>query len=142
MNTNNLNHSNNHNHNNSNSSGRVTVYDVSTEQGLCHRLPNLRYHVFISKETTAELSDYILEEPWGDENGLLYKYLDYVWRCQLFDGEIKKMVWCNEAKLVFHSGLQRRSDGEFIYLLLIRNDADSGKKVVWNHVMESIHSIS
>jgi len=107
----------------------VFVYDVSSEQGLCHRLPNLRYHVFISKETTKELSDYILEEPWGDENGLLYKYLDYVWRCQLFDGEIKKMLYRNEAKLVFHSGLQRRSDGEFIYLLLIRNDADSGKKV-------------
>ncbi len=35
----------------------------------------------------------------------------------------------NEEKLVFHSGLQRRSDGQFVYLVLIRNDADSGKRV-------------
>merc|ERR1712130_1098656 len=34
------------------------------------------------------------------------------------------------GKLVFHSGLQRRSDGEFVYLLLIRNDADTNKKKV------------
>eukprot|EP01084_Bolivina_argentea_P292000 501914_1 len=108
---------------------RITSYDLNSENGIKTRLPNLRYHVFISKETTKELSDYILPEPWGDENGLLYKYLDYVWRCQLFDGEIKKFYCRNEGKLVFHSGLQRRSDGEYVYLLLIRNDADSQKKV-------------
>ena len=107
----------------------VTFYDLNNETGIKNRLPNLRYHVFISKETTKELSDYILPEPWGDENGLLYKYLDYVWRCQLFDRQIKKFYCRNEGKLVFHSGLQRRSDGEFVYLLLIRNDADSNKKV-------------
>eukprot|EP00484_Ammonia_sp_Unknown_P025241 CAMPEP_0197046756 /NCGR_PEP_ID=MMETSP1384-20130603/22402_1 /TAXON_ID=29189 /ORGANISM="Ammonia sp." /LENGTH=1123 /DNA_ID=CAMNT_0042478591 /DNA_START=106 /DNA_END=3477 /DNA_ORIENTATION=- len=107
----------------------VTCYDLNKEGGIKNRLPNLRYHVFISKETTKELSDYILPEPWGDENGLLYKYLDYVWRCQLFDRQIKKFYCRSEHKLVFHSGLQRRSDGEFVYLLLIRNDADSNKKV-------------
>mmetsp|Transcript_40978 Transcript_40978/g.67363 ORF Transcript_40978/g.67363 Transcript_40978/m.67363 type:complete len:592 (+) Transcript_40978:44-1819(+) len=128
-NNNNNNATGNSNLNNNNNNGNVTRYDLSQESGIKNRLPNLRYHVFISKETTKELSDYILPEPWGDENGLLYKYLDYVWRCQLFDRQIKKFFCRNEGKLVFHSGLQRRSDGEFVYLLLIRNDADSNKKV-------------
>ena len=123
------NNNNNMNNGNNGSDDGVSCYDLNNETGIKNRLPNLRYHVFISKETTKELSDYILPEPWGDENGLLYKYLDYVWRCQLFDREIKKFYCRNEGKLVFHSGLQRRSDGEFVYLLLIRNDADSNKKV-------------
>eukprot|EP01083_Nonionella_stella_P080919 222600_1 len=116
--------------NNSGSVGAITYYDLQTESGIKNRLPNLRYHVFISKETTRELSDYILPEAWGEENGLLYKYLDYVWRCQLFDCQIKKFCCRNECKLVFHSGLQRRSDGEFVYLLLIANDADESRQKV------------
>ena len=119
----------------------VCVFSLDSEHGD-HRLPNLRYHVFISKETTAELSGFVVSEWWGAENGFLYKYLDYVWRCQLFDGEIKKIWRRNEEKLVFHSGLQRRSDGEFVYLLLIRNDADSGKRVdqKWRVALGQSHS--
>ncbi len=60
------------------------MFSLESEHGD-HRLPNLRYHVFISKETTADLAEFVVSEWWGSESGYLYKYLDYVWRCQVRD---------------------------------------------------------
>ena len=79
-----------------------------------------------------------MPEPWGHENGLLYKYLDYIWRRQLFDKQVKlimrrrhnSMIMPSFSEcLVFHTGLQRRIDGKSVYLLLIPNDADRSKRV-------------
>lgn len=114
-----------------NNNGWPIAYNINNEldNNNNQRLPNLRYHVFVSKETTKELADYILPEPWGEASGLLYKYLDYIWRCQLFDLQVKQFMFCNEPRLLFHTGLQRRSDGEYIYLLLIKNNADFHKNV-------------
>lgn len=43
-------------------------------------LINFKNHVFISKESTQILANEILAENWGNQNILLYKYLDYIWR--------------------------------------------------------------
>ena len=89
-------------------------------------LPNnkafsIREHIFISKDCTKHLSDYIVYENWGCnecECGLLYKYLDYIFRCQLFN---KQVIQIDNQYLMFHTRLQRRSDSEFLYALLIPN---------------------
>jgi len=81
--------------------------------------PSLREHIFISKDCTKRLADYIVNENWGcNEYGLLYKYLDYIFRCQLFK---KQVIQIDNQYLMFHTGLQRRSDSEFLYALLIPN---------------------
>eukprot|EP01084_Bolivina_argentea_P265298 449635_1 len=51
---------------------------------------SLREHVFISKECTRKLSEYVVKEDWGNNNeyGLLYKYLDYIFRCQIFSNQV------------------------------------------------------
>eukprot|EP00485_Elphidium_margaritaceum_P017368 CAMPEP_0202726586 /NCGR_PEP_ID=MMETSP1385-20130828/184684_1 /ASSEMBLY_ACC=CAM_ASM_000861 /TAXON_ID=933848 /ORGANISM="Elphidium margaritaceum" /LENGTH=674 /DNA_ID=CAMNT_0049392809 /DNA_START=81 /DNA_END=2105 /DNA_ORIENTATION=+ len=78
----------------------------------------LKDYVFISKECTARLSAYIVGEHWGKDYGLLYKYLDYIFRCQSYK---QNTVIINDRYLVFHSGLQRRSDKKFLYCVLVRN---------------------
>ena len=81
--------------------------------------PSLREHIFISKDCTKRLADYIVNENWGcNQYGLLYKYLDYIFRCQLFK---KQVIQIDNQYLMFHTGLQRRSDSEFLYALLIPN---------------------
>jgi len=54
---------------------------------------------------------------------MLYKYLDYIWRCQLIDHEIKKFYFNGKPKLLFNTGLYRKNDLKIVYLLLIENDA-------------------
>jgi len=72
------------------------IYDIEKEYINNH--PNLRHHVFISKETTRVLSSYIIEEPWGHDQNMLYKYLDYIWRCQLFDRQVKKFTFTKKRR--------------------------------------------
>ena len=38
--------------------------------------------------TTRQLAWYTLHEPWGDKNSLLFKYLDYTFRCAAFRDEV------------------------------------------------------
>ena len=91
--------------------------------------PGLRANVFVSKECTQLLAEYIVDEYWGKEQGMLYKYLDYIFRCQIFDNQVKKITYKlsennTQDILIFHTGLQRRTDIEFLYLILVENDAD------------------
>ncbi len=78
----------------------------------------LKDYVFISKDCTRRLSQHIVRENWGKEYGLLYKYLDYIFRCQAFAQQI---IEINDKYLIFHSGLQRRNDNAFLYVLLVLN---------------------
>eukprot|EP01084_Bolivina_argentea_P076666 138975_1 len=80
--------------------------------------PSLREHIFISKQCTKLLSEYIVHEHWGHQHGLLYKYLDYIFRCQLFKHQV---IQIDNQYLMFHTGLQRRCDSEFVCALLIPN---------------------
>lgn len=75
-------------------------------------------HVFMSKDCSLRLSRYIVEEQWGRDCGALYKYIDYIFRCQSFK---QQTVVINDEYLVFHCGLQRRSDRELLHCLLVRN---------------------
>eukprot|EP01084_Bolivina_argentea_P057019 104253_1 len=89
--------------------------------------PGLRANVFVSKECTKDLSEYIVEENWGTDNGMLYKYLDYIFRCQIFDEQVKKITLSKIKKeeiVIFHTGLQRRTDHNFLYFVLKQNDPE------------------
>ena len=56
---------------------------------LTAQKPSLRDFCFISKDCTKRLADYIVNESWGGyDYGLLYKYLDYIFRCQLFRNQV------------------------------------------------------
>jgi len=84
----------------------------------------LKDHIFISKDCTYRLGQYIVKENWGKQCSLLYKYLDYIFRCQVFKRQIVELHHCRNPRvqfLVLHSGLQRRSDNEFLYVLLVPN---------------------
>ena len=105
----------------------VSIYSIENENEL--RLPNLKYHVFISKQTTQELSDHIIKENWGKNNILLYKYLDYIWRFQLLDKMVKEFAFHGKKRLMFNTGLKRRSDNKDLYLCLIPNNAYSNKSI-------------
>jgi len=56
--------------------------------------------VFVAMHTTRQLAWYTLHEPWGDKNSLLFKYLDYTFRCAAFRDEI----YCFEEKLYHYKG--------------------------------------
>eukprot|EP01084_Bolivina_argentea_P183400 316471_1 len=85
--------------------------------------PELKDHVFISKDCTYRLSQYIIRENWGKHGVLLYKYLDYIFRCQLFDKQVIKVTdhKHNTQYLIFHTGLKRQFDNEYLYVLLYPN---------------------
>mmetsp|Transcript_51232 Transcript_51232/g.62679 ORF Transcript_51232/g.62679 Transcript_51232/m.62679 type:complete len:356 (+) Transcript_51232:146-1213(+) len=84
-------------------------------------LPDIKYHVFIPMQATKGLATLIQDENWGENNVLLYKYLDYVWRFQLIDGQIKLYTHKNEKRLLFHTGLYTKYSDEPVYLGLIPN---------------------
>merc|ERR1712154_681491 len=94
----------------------------------------LKDHVFISKDCTYQLSQYIVPENWGRDNVLLYKYLDYIYRCQSFNDqilEINHFDTQNSRKiyfLIFHTGLQRRCDGQYLFLILVPNSINKTHK--------------
>jgi len=103
----------------------------------CHKpkQPGLRANVFVSKECTRELARHIVEEQWGNDFGMLYKYLDYIFRCQIFEHEVKMVTYhypqavqpddsLEEKVVIFHTGLQRRCDHEFLFFVLTPNDAE------------------
>jgi len=120
--------------------------------------PGLRANVYVSKECTRDLAEHIVEEVWGVEYGMLYKYLDYIFRCQVFDGHVKRITFNHNHNhnhhqnnireiVVFHSGLQRRSDHEFLYFVLCANDTDKRNaeqkwRVPAGHIRESCVSRS
>lgn len=81
----------------------------------------LKDYVFISKDCTRRLGLFIVNENWGHQYGLLYKYLDYIFRCQAFKGEMIEINDNGKQSLVFHSGLQRRTDNASLYVLLVPN---------------------
>merc|ERR1719334_1778437 len=103
----------------------------------CHKpkQPGLRANVFVSKDCTRDLAGHIVEEKWGNDFGMLYKYLDYIFRCQIFEKQVKQITFHYpsaaeeertrpEPVVIFHTGLQRRGDHEFLYFVLKPNDVD------------------
>eukprot|EP01084_Bolivina_argentea_P208453 355392_1 len=94
-------------------STKITAFEAANDSKI-----QLKDYVFISKDCTRRLGGYIVKENWGKEHGLLYKYIDYIFRCQAFKRQI---VEINDKYLVFHSGLQRRSDNKFLFVLLVPN---------------------
>mmetsp|Transcript_101872 Transcript_101872/g.124671 ORF Transcript_101872/g.124671 Transcript_101872/m.124671 type:complete len:382 (+) Transcript_101872:91-1236(+) len=84
-------------------------------------LTDMKFHVFISKQTTASFADFVEKESWGQSNILLYKYLDYMWRLQIIDKQVKIFYHNNEERLVFNTGLYKRYTNEEVYLYLIPN---------------------
>lgn len=96
------------------------AYELSAK-----KQPGLRANVYVSKSCTKELSEYIVDEEWGSEYGQLYKYLDYIFRCQIFEKKVRYVLYNNRDEIIiFHTGLQRRSDTEFLYLFAVKNDAE------------------
>ena len=61
----------------------------------CHKpkQPGLRANVFVSKDCTRDLAKYIVHEEWGNDYGMLYKYLDYIFRCQIFEHAVKMITY-------------------------------------------------
>ena len=86
------------------------------------KLPNIKYHVFISKQATSELANYVIKENWGKDNSRLYNYLDYMWRLQLIDKMVKLFKYNNTSRIVFHTGLNARNNNEPVYLCLEQNN--------------------
>ena len=75
---------------------------------------------------------YILKENWGKDNVLLYKYIDYIFRCQSFARRIIQINRDDNGRtaqyLVFHTGLKRRSDGQYLFCLLAPNTVSEGRR--------------
>merc|ERR1711933_95387 len=113
-------------------SNNAIVYGCSTKITPFETDPDIQLqmkdHVFISKECTRKLGLYIVRENWDYQCGLLYNYLDYIFRCQVFQRQIIKIDDNGKQSLVFHSGLQRRSDHQLLYVLLIPNKKDVTQK--------------
>lgn len=108
-----------------NNDNRKRVIACTPFQPHKPKQPGLRANVFVSKDCTRDLSEHIVEENWGNEHGMLYKYLDYIFRCQIFDKQVKKITYStSEEIVVFHTGLQRRHDHEFLYFVLKSNDPE------------------
>eukprot|EP00484_Ammonia_sp_Unknown_P016457 CAMPEP_0197032686 /NCGR_PEP_ID=MMETSP1384-20130603/11300_1 /TAXON_ID=29189 /ORGANISM="Ammonia sp." /LENGTH=422 /DNA_ID=CAMNT_0042462383 /DNA_START=60 /DNA_END=1328 /DNA_ORIENTATION=- len=99
--------------------GYMKVFTPESNEKL-----QLKDHIFISKDCTYRLGQYVVKENWGKQCSLLYKYLDYIFRCQVFGRQIVEIHHRSNKKvsyLVFHSGLQRRTDNQFLYVVLIKN---------------------
>ncbi|ETO34110.1 hypothetical protein RFI_02985 [Reticulomyxa filosa] len=45
-------------------------------------------HIFIAKDSTRQLQLTAIEEPWGQDNTTLYKYLDYTFRLAAIEKEV------------------------------------------------------
>jgi hypothetical protein len=85
----------------------------------------LKNYVFISKDCTYRLGQYIVKENWGKQCSLLYKYLDYIFRCQSFGKQMIEVRHSTDKRhefLIFNTGLQRRSDNHALYALLTPNN--------------------
>eukprot|EP01083_Nonionella_stella_P144839 452926_1 len=88
----------------------------------------LKDNIYISKDCTYHLRQYVVEEDWGKDINL-YKYLDYIFRCQLFSKQIMLFEHQSRARyLIFNSGLQRRSDHAFLFVLSTPNFAQKPQK--------------
>ena len=94
--------------------------------------------VFVAMHTTRQLAWYTMSESWGDKNSLLFKYLDYTFRCAAFRDEVYAFdidsdhhqhhqhpsssdLSSMDERLVFNTGLLSRKKGECIYLILTPN---------------------
>eukprot|EP01084_Bolivina_argentea_P268912 456892_1 len=91
----------------------------------------LKDHIFISKDVTYRLSQYLVRENWGNQCSLLYKYLDYIFRCQCFASEVIEIHHESNKKkqfLLFDTGLQRRCDNQFLYALLVPNSVSKAQR--------------
>jgi len=88
----------------------------------------IRANVFVSKQSTQDLTQFAVDEHWGVGNHLLFKYLDYIFRCQMFAHQVKRITYSDgDEIMVLHSGLQRRGDYEFLFLILRSNDKETPK---------------
>jgi len=98
---------------------KVSMFEAGPEVKL-----QLKDYVFISKDCTAKLAQYLVKEEWGKSHALLYKYLDYIFRCQAFGKQSIVIQHCQTPKkfLLFNSGLQRKCDNKTLYALLIPNN--------------------
>jgi len=85
------------------------------------KLPHLKQHIYISKEATFALAKYIKYENWGRNNWRLYNYLDYMWRLQLIDNNVKIFKYKDQQRLVFNTGLYSRNKNKIVYLVLVQN---------------------
>jgi len=112
--------------NNNNNKDKIEIVSIEPYQG---KEASIRANAFVSKQSTQDLADYVVEEYWGKGNLLLFKYLDYIFRCQMFDNQVKKVTYSNGDEItVFHSGLQRREDYEFLFLILRKNEQEKKQK--------------
>ena len=75
--------------------------------------------VFVAMHTTRQLAWYTQHEPWGDKNSLLFKYLDYTFRCAAFRDE----VYTFEEKVYHFNKLNDNDDN--IPSLIIPGDRDN-----------------
>jgi len=89
--------------------------------------PDIKNHVFIPMQVTKILSELITNECWGHNNVLLYKYLDYIWRFQLIEEQIKLYRYQNEKRLVFNTGLRNKFNNKYVYLGLVSNKLKAKK---------------
>lgn len=98
---------------------KISLFEPGPEVKL-----QLKDYVFISKDCTNKLAQYLVKEEWGKSHALLYKYLDYIFRCQSFGKQSVVIQHCQTPKkfLLFNSGLQRRCDNKTLYALLIPNN--------------------
>ena len=100
-------------------SGNISIFEAGPEIKL-----QLKDYVFISKDCTNKLAQYLVKEEWGKSHALLYKYLDYIFRCQAFGKQCIIIKHCQTPKkfLLFNTGLQRKCDNQTLYALLIPNN--------------------
>lgn len=89
---------------------------------------DMKYHIFVAKKTTKSIAKNIIAENWGKCNGLLYKYLDYIWRFQLIEKQVKQFYYNNQIRLLFHSGLYTRETKQPAYIMLVRNSMNFQEK--------------
>jgi len=89
---------------------------------------SIRANAFVSKQSTQNLANYVVDEYWGVGNHLLFNYLDHIFRCQMFDHQVKKVTYSNGDEIVvFATSLQRKNDYEFLFLVLRKNSQDTPK---------------
>ena len=130
---------------------KVLMTEIETYEPANPSKLQLKDHIFISKDCTYRLSQHLVREDWGNQCALLYKYLDYIFRCQVFNRDTVTISATNKHTgqkikkhqyLLFHTGLQRRTDNQFLYALLVLNGKNKQQKyrVAYGNIKNSFMS--
>ena len=92
-----------------------------SEEKIKNHPINIRNYVFIPKKLTEKLVEYIEKENWDENNKQLFTYLDYNFRIQLMNKQLKIIEKKGKQKLIFNTGLFKRTNNEQLFMVCDKN---------------------